>query len=72
MMKIIFQDGILLWTHKVKLMSRKNPLEPLYNLMDEEDTRREKIKQITRMSVSWFVGFMLTASLIRYMVKYVQ
>jgi len=53
-------------------MSRKDPLEPLYNLMDEEDTRREKIKQITRMSVSWFVGFMLTASLIRYMVKYVQ
>ena len=53
-------------------MSRMNPLEPLHNLMDEEDTCREKIKKITRMSVSWFVGFMLTASLIRYMVKYIQ
>ena len=53
-------------------MSRMNPLEPLYDLMDEENTRREKIKKITRMSVSWFVGFMLTASLIRYMVKYIQ
>ena len=53
-------------------MSRTNPLEPLLDLMEEQDTRKEKIKQITRMSVSWFVGFMLTASLIRYMVKYIQ
>tara|TARA_Y100001933_G_C18608655_1_gene401155 strand:- start:271 stop:432 length:162 start_codon:yes stop_codon:yes gene_type:complete len=53
-------------------MSRVDPLEPLYNLMDEENSRKNKIKKITRMSVSWFVGFMLTASLIRYMVKYVQ
>ena len=47
-------------------MSRTNPLEPLHDLMEEQDTRKEKIKQITRMSVSWFVGFMLTASLIRF------
>lgn len=53
-------------------MSRFDPLEPLHDLMDEEDTRREKIKKVTRMTVSWFVGFMLTASLIRYMVKYIQ
>lgn len=53
-------------------MSRINPLEPLYEQMDDDNSRKEKIKKITRMSVSWFVGFMLTASLIRYMVKYIQ
>jgi hypothetical protein len=53
-------------------MSRTDPLEPLFDIMEEESSRREKIKKITRMSVSWFVGFMLTASLIRYMVKYIQ
>lgn len=53
-------------------MSRINPLEPLYEQMDDDNSRKEKIKKMTRMSVSWFVGFMLTASLIRYMVKYIQ
>tara|TARA_X000000368_G_C23006948_1_gene701634 strand:- start:277 stop:438 length:162 start_codon:yes stop_codon:yes gene_type:complete len=53
-------------------MSREDPLEPLYDQMDEEDKKKEKRKNITRMSVSWFVGFMLTASLISYMVKYIQ
>tara|TARA_B100001996_G_scaffold49454_1_gene35443 strand:+ start:1865 stop:2026 length:162 start_codon:yes stop_codon:yes gene_type:complete len=53
-------------------MSREDPLEPLYDQMEEEDKKKEKRKNITRMSVSWFVGFMLTASLISYMVKYIQ
>jgi hypothetical protein len=53
-------------------MSREDPLEPLYDQMEEEDKKKEKRKNIARMSVSWFVGFMLTASLISYMVKYIQ
>jgi hypothetical protein len=53
-------------------MSRFNPLEPLYEQMEDENSRKEKMQKITRMSVSWFVGFLLIASLIRYMVRYVQ
>ncbi len=52
-------------------MSRDNPLEPLYEQMEEENLKKEKLKNYARIGVSWFVGFMLTASLIRYMVKHI-
>tara|TARA_B100001123_G_C15305800_1_gene1022633 strand:- start:1985 stop:2146 length:162 start_codon:yes stop_codon:yes gene_type:complete len=53
-------------------MSREDPLEPLYKQMDKENLKKEQFKKYARIGVSWFVGFMLTASLIRYMVRYVQ
>ena len=53
-------------------MSRENPLEPLYEQMEDENLKKEKLKKFARIGVSWFVGVMLTASLIQYMVKYIQ
>ncbi len=52
-------------------MSRENPLEPLYEQMEEENLKKEKFKNLARMGVSWFVGVMLTAALVQYMVKYI-
>ena len=53
-------------------MSRENPLEPLEQDVKERAAKQERIRRFARISISWFVGFMMVSALLRYMVRYIQ
>jgi len=52
-------------------LSRADPLAPLEEDLAASEQRRERIRRIARITLAWFVGFMLVSGLLRYMVRYV-